>query len=132
MSRKPRFRTPFNSQHAKRSQTLLESVQQHFYHISSSLWGKLSWKMSLLVICEILGLFLNTLIVDDKYFLCNSENLPQPIQMLLFKKQITFSEVFPPVLKSKSIFKPFEKKDGPPSLYVSEMSHCKRREYLNV
>ena len=132
MSRKPRFRTPFNSQHAKRSQTLLESVQQHFYHISSSLWGKLSWKMSLLVICEILGLFFNTLIVDDKYFLCNSENLPQPIQMLLSKKQITFSEVFPPVLKSKSIFEPFEKKDGPPSLYVSKMSHCKRREYLNV
>ena len=42
--------------------------------------------MSLLVICEIVGLFVNTLTTDDKYFLLNSENLGQPIQMQLSDK----------------------------------------------
>ena len=47
--------------------------------------------MSLLVMPEILGLFintltLNTLTADDKYFLRNRENLPQRIQIKLSKK----------------------------------------------
>ena len=33
MSKKPRFRTPFDSQHAKGIQKLLKSALQHFYHI---------------------------------------------------------------------------------------------------
>ena len=37
--------------------------------------------MSLLVICEVLGLFVNTLTADDKYSLFNRENLPQRIQI---------------------------------------------------
>ena len=32
-----RFRTPFDSQHTKGSQTMLKSAQQHFQHILSSL-----------------------------------------------------------------------------------------------
>ena len=43
--------------------------------MSSSLWAKRTWKMYLLVVCEILGHFLNTLTAGDKYCLCNSENL---------------------------------------------------------
>ena len=35
--------------------------------------------MSLLVICEMLGQFANTLTVDFNSFLCDSENLRQPI-----------------------------------------------------
>ena len=42
--------------------------------------------MSLLVIYEILGLFVNTLTVDENYPLYNTENLPQPNQMQLTKK----------------------------------------------
>ena len=49
--------------------------------------------MSLLVTCEILGLFLNTLTADGKYSFCNSSNLPKDIQMQLYKKQ-TFSQFF--------------------------------------
>ena len=49
--------------------------------------------MTLLEICEILGLFVNTLTVDDKYFLSNSENLHQSIQMQLSKKK-TFFQFF--------------------------------------
>ena len=43
--------------------------------------------MYLLVVSEILGLFVNTLAADDKYSLPNSENLWQPIEMQLSKKQ---------------------------------------------
>ena len=48
--------------------------------------------MFLSVICEILGFFINTLTADAKYSPRNSENLPQPIQMQLSEKQITFSQ----------------------------------------
>ena len=33
MSKKTRFRRPFNKLHGKRSQTLLKSARQHLYHI---------------------------------------------------------------------------------------------------
>ena len=46
---------------------------------------KLRLKRALLVICKILGLPVNTLTTDDKYFLFNRENLTQPIQMQLSK-----------------------------------------------
>ena len=46
--------------------------------------------MSLLVTCETLGLFVNTLTADGKYCVCNSENLPQPIQMELSKETNNF------------------------------------------
>ena len=50
---------------------------------------------------------------DDKYSLRNSENLWQPIQNQLSKKQLTFSEFFVSFLKSKSNFENFEKKMTP-------------------
>ena len=52
------------------------------------------WKKSLLVIHKILKLFVNTLIVDDKHYRLNKDNLTQPIQMELYEKQKTFSEIF--------------------------------------
>ena len=64
-----------------------------------SLWGKKIWKMSLLVICEILGLFVNTLTVDDKYPLLNFPNLPKKL----------FSNFFGLFLESPSNCKHFEK-----------------------
>ena len=48
--------------------------------------------MSLLVICEILGVFVNTLTADDKYPLRNYENLLVLNQMQLSKKRGTFSK----------------------------------------
>ena len=81
MSKKSLFRRPFHSQHGKRSQTLLKSAAQHVYYIYWSLWKKLSWKKSLLMIYKILGLFLNTLAADDKYSVLKTVNLPEPIQM---------------------------------------------------
>ena len=83
MSKKSRFKRPFDKQHGKRSQTLLKSPWQHLYHIYWSLYTILSWKKWLLVICKILGLFVNTLTVDDRYSVLKSVNLTKPIQMQL-------------------------------------------------
>ena len=49
-----------------------------------------SWKISLLVTSEILGVIVNTLTANDKYFLQNSQNFLQPIQMPLSKKEKKF------------------------------------------
>ena len=114
MSKKHRLRTPFNSQHVKGTQTLVKCTRQHLYHIFPSILGKLGCKMSLLVICKILGLFFNTLTVNEKYFLCNSENLVKQIQTKLSKNK-EISPYFPPFLKSTSNFKHFEKDDDPHS-----------------
>ena len=52
------------------------------------------WKKSLLVIHKILTLFANTLIVDEKHYLLNTDNLTEPIQMQLYQKQKSFPEFF--------------------------------------
>ena len=49
---------------------------------------------SLLVICKMLRLFINTSTADDKYFLFNGENLTQQIHMQLSEKQKTLSFFF--------------------------------------
>ena len=64
--------------------------------------------MSQMVMSEILRLFVNTLTTDDKYSLCNRENLWQTIQMQLSKKQKTFSRFFPAFLKYAPNFEHFE------------------------
>ena len=71
------------------------------------------WKKSLLVIHKILTLFANTLIVDEKHFLLNRDNLTQPIQMQLSHKQKIFPEFFFSFSKSILNFKHFPKKDDP-------------------
>ena len=64
----------------------------------------------MLVLCKILGLFVNTLSEDDKYCLLYNDNLLQPIQILLSQKQKTFSQFFSGFLKSTLNFEHFEKK----------------------
>ena len=58
------------------------------------------WKKSLLVIHKILGLFVNTLTVNDKHYMLNRDNLTQPIEIQLSLKQKTFSQFFFAFLKS--------------------------------
>ena len=48
---------------------------------------------------KILGLFVNTLAVDDKHYLLNRDNLTQQIQMQLDQKHKTFSQFFVAFLK---------------------------------
>ena len=94
MSKKSRFREPFDKQHGKRAQALLKSASQHLYHIHWSLPSQLSWKKSLLLTCQILGLLVDTLTADDKYPVLNREDLMIPIQMKLSQKQKTFFWIF--------------------------------------
>ena len=87
---------------------------------------KFSWRKSLLVICKILWLFFDTLFARDRYFLLGTDNLTQPIQMQLSKKQETLAEFFSSVLKSRSNFEHSEKQDDPHKLCILEITDCKR------
>ena len=63
----------------------------------------------MLVLCKMLGLFVNTLTDDDKFSLLYRDNLTQPIQIPLSQKQKTFSQFFSPYLKSILNFEDFQK-----------------------
>ena len=89
--------------------------------------NQISWKKSLLVICKILGLFVNTLPANGKYFLLKRDNLTQPIQMELSNKQKTFSNYFGKFFKSRSNFEQFGKKADPDRLCISDIMDCERR-----
>ena len=67
------------------------------------------------MIQKILTLFIKTLTVDDKYYLFNEENLTQPIQMQLSKKQKKISQILIAFLKSILNFKHLQKRDDPRS-----------------
>ena len=110
MPKKSRFRGPFDKQHGKRAQALLKSASQHLYHIHRSLPRKLSWKKSLLLTCQILGLLVNTLAADERYPVLNRHSLTIPIQMQLSQKSKNFSQFFSEFLKSRINLKYFEKK----------------------
>ena len=64
----------------------------------------------MLVLCKILGLFVNILSHDDKSFLLYRENLTQPIQIFLFQTEKIFCQFFSPFLKSTLNFEHFQKK----------------------
>ena len=66
--------------------------------------------MSPLLLGEILGMFLNTLIAESKYPIADWENLQLLIQMQLSEKRKYFSELFIPFLESTWNFKHFAKK----------------------
>ena len=71
------------------------------------------------MIHEILGLFVNTLTVDEKHSLLNRDNLMQPIQIQLSEKQKTFSGFFFAFLKPILSFQHLAKKDDPHSSCIS-------------
>ena len=122
MSKKFRFKRSFGKQHGKRVQTLFKFAWQYVYHIYWLLWRQLSYKKSLLVICKLSRLFPNTLSGNGKYSLFNRDNLTQPIQMQLSRKQKTFSNFFAAFLKSRLNFQHFWKKDDPHCWYISEIA----------
>ena len=84
------FRTSFDSEQVKASQTLVKSAREHFYHIFSSHWWEKIQKISLLLICEILGVLINKLASNDKYPVQDCENLWLLIQMHYLKNEKNF------------------------------------------
>ena len=123
ISIKPRFKGSFKNQHGKRAKTLLKFAWQHLCHIYWLLCRQWTWKNSLLVTCKISRLFPNTLSADGKYFLLDRDNLTQPIQMQVFRKQRTFSRFFSTFLKSSLKFEHFFKKGDPHCWYISEIAN---------
>ena len=108
--KKSRFKGSFEKEHGKCAQTLLKCQGLLLYGIYWSLWGQLSYKGSLLVICKISRLFINTLSAHGKYSLFNRDNLTQQIQMQLSRKQKTFSDFFSAFSKSNLNFECLKKK----------------------
>ena len=72
------------------------------------------------MIHKIQRLFVNILIVDENHYLLTRDNLTQPIQIQLSKKQKTFSQFFFffAFLKSILNFKHLPRKDDPHSLSI--------------
>ena len=122
MSKNSRLKGPFDKLHFKGAQAVLKSSSQHLYAIDSSLPSQYTWKKSLLLTCQILGLLVNTLAADEKYPVLNRDNLTIPIQMQLSQKQKTFSQIFPAFLEFRSNFEYFEKKYDPHSFCISEIT----------
>ena len=79
------------------------------------------------MICEISRLFPNTLIGDGKYSLFNRDNLTQPIQMQVSRKQKTFSQTFAAFSKSSLNFEHFEKNDDCHSRGISEIRDSEKQ-----
>ena len=111
LSQEHRFRTGFGSQYAKDSQMLPQIPWERFDHLFLSQSVKLIWKMSPLVLGEILEVFVNTLTAYRKNHVQGCENLQLPIQMQFSQKGKTFSEFYLPFLDSTSNFEFFDGKD---------------------
>ena len=132
MSKWSCFRTPFGNEGVNGFQTLLKSARHQYYPIFLSIRVKLSCKKLPSVWYEILRLFVNALIVDDKYSDSNMQNFRQQIQTPLSQKQKTFSGFLVAFLKCAWNLEHFQKKHEYSSLIISEIIDAERRGYLNV
>ena len=79
-----------------------------------------------------LRLFVNTLTPDRKYPLLNRHKLTQPLKILLYQKQKTFSQSFSQFLKSTLNFEHFQKEDDTHSRCISEITNSVKGDYINV
>ena len=122
MSKKSPFKGSFGKQHGKGPQTLWKFAWQYLSHIYWSLWKQLTCKKSLLVICNNSRLFPNTLSGVGKYSLFNRDNLTQPIEMQISRKQKNFSHFFASFLKPSLNFEHFFKKGDPHCWFISEVT----------
>ena len=82
----------------------------------------------MLVLCKILGLFINTLTDDDKYSLLYRDNLTQQIQILLSQKRKSFSQFSAHFLKYTLNFEHFQQKDDPHSRCSSQITVSEKGE----
>ena len=108
MSKKFRFRLPFQKEHGKRVSTLFKFEWQNLYHIYWSTRTQFSCRKSLLGICKILRLFVNTMSAVDKCSRPNTDNATH--SHAIISKTKNFSELFPAFSKSRLILNIFKKK----------------------
>ena len=129
MSKRSYFRTRFGKQRVSGFETLLKSARQHYYRMLPRIWDKLSWKISVLVRSEMLGLFVNTLTAEYMHSSRNMQNLPQQLQTRFYLKRKVFAGFLIAFLKCTSSFEHFEKKDEPSSFSIAEIIGSKRSGY---
>ena len=127
MSKKSRFRGSSDMWHGKRAETLSKSNRQHLQYIYWTLWRQLRWKMSLLVICKILGLFVNPLTADNNYCLLNRGNKQQHFQMQLSQKRKIFFRLFFAFSKFRFSFEQLQEKDDPHSWCIFGLVESDKR-----
>ena len=82
----------------------------------------------MLVLCKFLKLLVNTLTDDEKYSVLYTENLTQPIQMLLTQKQKSFCHFSYAILKSTLNFAHSQKKDDSHSRCISQITVSEKGE----
>ena len=124
MCKKSHFRLPFKKEHGKLVSTLFKFEGHDLRHIYWSTRRHFCCKKSLLVTCKSLRLFFKTMSVVDKCSLPNRDNLMKTLQLQLYQKLKTFSELFFAFSKSRVNFKHFQKKDDAHSLFISEATAC--------
>ena len=107
MSKRPYFRTRFRKQDFSRFETLLKSARHYYYRMFRLILDRLSWKESVLVRCEVLGLLGNILTAKYKYSRRNMQIFPQILQTQLSQKRKSFSGFFIMFLKCTSSLRHF-------------------------
>ena len=82
----------------------------------------------MLVLLKFFRLFAKTMTDNEKYTLLYRHNLTQPIWILLYQKQNTFSQFFSAFLKSALNFEYFQKKDDPHSRCISPITVSEKHD----
>ena len=131
-SKRSCFSTSFGNERVNEFETLLKSARHHYFNIFPWIRGKLSWKISALVISEIFRLFVKTLIPDDKYSRRYMSIFSQQVQTLLSQKGKTFCGFFIAFLKCAWNLEHSEKKEEYPSLNNTEIIASERDVYLSI
>ena len=147
-----RLKTSFDSQHVKQFQTLVKSSWKHFYHIFSSLWGEIIWKISPWLKFEIIefllthglpitsilfrivrncrSLFKSRYLKNKKHFLGFLLHLWHLHQIwnVFKKKKIVTANVFPKLTTVQGLVTPLTIQRGLKSSFDSQ--HVKRFQTL--
>ena len=103
--------------------TWWDKCLKNLFHIYWSLWTQFSRKKSLLVICKILGLFVNPFSANDKYSLLNRGSLLQHFQIQLSKKRKIFFQFVFAFSKFRFNFEHLQKIDDPHSWCIFELRY---------
>ena len=96
------------------------------------IWEKLSWKESVLVRSEILGLLVKSLTAEYQYSRRNMQNFQKQPQAQLSQKQKVIFGFALGFLKCTSSLEHFERKDERSSLSILEIINSKGSGYINV
>ena len=111
---------------------MLKSTRQHYFPLFPQIRDKLSCKQSALVISEIFRLFVNTLTPGDNYSRHYIQTFWQQVQAPLSQKGENFFRFFIAFLKCAWNLEHSEKKEGYPSLIITEIIASERDVHLSL